>query len=107
MPQAVPYLQHISGVGLDSAEHGYPPSLFTEVFKKAGELGLKRMAHAGVLPPAGCGCGCELCCSSAQRASASRGSEVAPLSGARRPVPRSTMLSHAGACLGLLFAACR
>lgn len=47
LQQAVPYLQHISGVGLDSAEHGYPPSLFTEVFKKAGELGLKRMAHAG------------------------------------------------------------
>ncbi|MGZ0711929.1 adenosine deaminase (plasmid) [Coraliomargarita sp. W4R53] len=35
------------GVGLDSAEVGYPPSLFTEVFERAAELGLHRVAHAG------------------------------------------------------------
>ena len=35
------------GVGLDSAEAGYPPSLFTEVFAKARALGLRAVAHAG------------------------------------------------------------
>jgi len=44
---AVPYLDQIIGVGLDSAEVGFPPSLFTEVFARAGALGLHRVAHAG------------------------------------------------------------
>lgn len=35
------------GVGLDSAEVGYPPSLFTEVFEEARDLGLRLVAHAG------------------------------------------------------------
>jgi adenosine deaminase len=35
------------GVGLDSAEVGYPPSLFVDVFDRAAELGLHRVAHAG------------------------------------------------------------
>jgi adenosine deaminase len=35
------------GVGLDSAEMGYPPKLFTEVFARARELGLHCVAHAG------------------------------------------------------------
>lgn len=35
------------GVGLDSAEVGYPPSLFEGVFARAAELGLHRVAHAG------------------------------------------------------------
>lgn len=35
------------GVGLDSAEVGFPPSLFTDVFARAGDLGLHRVAHAG------------------------------------------------------------
>ena len=35
------------GVGLDSAEVGYPPSLFVEVFDRARELGLHVVAHAG------------------------------------------------------------
>lgn len=35
------------GVGLDSAEAGYPPSLFTEVFAEARALGLRAVAHAG------------------------------------------------------------
>ena len=35
------------GVGLDSAEVGYPPSLFTAVYDRARELGLHTVAHAG------------------------------------------------------------
>lgn len=44
---AEPWLDHIVGVGLDSSELGYPPSLFQRVFKKATGLGLKKVAHAG------------------------------------------------------------
>ena len=44
---AMPYLDRITGVGLDSSELGYPPSLFRGVFARAAELGLKRVAHAG------------------------------------------------------------
>lgn len=35
------------GVGLDSAEVGYPPSLFTDVYAQAGSEGLRLVAHAG------------------------------------------------------------
>jgi adenine deaminase len=45
--QAEPYLDRIAGVGLDSSEVGHPPSKFARVFDRAGELGLKRVAHAG------------------------------------------------------------
>jgi len=44
---AEPYLDKITGVGLDSSEMGRPPSLFQQVFARAAELGLKRVAHAG------------------------------------------------------------
>lgn len=37
----------ILGIGLDSAEVGYPPSLFTEVFDLARDNGLHLVAHAG------------------------------------------------------------
>ncbi|MDU8981738.1 adenosine deaminase [Bifidobacterium scardovii] len=40
------------GVGLDSAEVGYPPSLFAEVFAKARALGLHCVAHASEEGPA-------------------------------------------------------
>lgn len=40
------------GVGLDSAEVGYPPSLFVAVFDRARELGLHVVAHAGEEGPA-------------------------------------------------------
>jgi adenosine deaminase len=40
------------GVGLDSAEVGYPPSLFTAVYQRARELGLHTVAHAGEEGPA-------------------------------------------------------
>ncbi|MCU1405909.1 MAG: adenosine deaminase [Glaciihabitans sp.] len=35
------------GVGLDSSENGFPPSLFVDVFERARELGLHCVAHAG------------------------------------------------------------
>jgi adenosine deaminase len=47
LEQSMPWLEHIAGVGLDSSELGHPPSGFENVFKRAGELGLKRVAHAG------------------------------------------------------------
>lgn len=37
----------IIGIGLDSAELGYPPSLFREVYDVARGAGLKCVAHAG------------------------------------------------------------
>jgi len=47
LEQAGPYLDRIAGVGLDSSELGHPPSKFFAVFEQAGQLGLKRVAHAG------------------------------------------------------------
>ncbi|GEK71854.1 MULTISPECIES: adenosine deaminase [Halomonas] len=47
LEQAAPYLDRIDAVGLDSAEVGHPPSKFREAFRRAGELGLARVAHAG------------------------------------------------------------
>jgi adenosine deaminase len=44
---AEPYLDAITGVGLDSSELGHPPHLFRNVFERAAQLGLKRVAHAG------------------------------------------------------------
>jgi len=44
---AEPWLDRITGVGLDSSELGYPPARFQRVFISAGEWGLKRVAHAG------------------------------------------------------------
>jgi len=37
----------IDGIGIDSAEVGYPPELFTEVFELARANGLHLVAHAG------------------------------------------------------------
>lgn len=42
----------IIGLGLDSAEAGYPPSLFVDVFAKARAEGLHVVAHAGEEGPA-------------------------------------------------------
>ena len=44
---AEPWLGDIVGVGLDSSEMGFPPTLFQRVFERAGDLGLKKVAHAG------------------------------------------------------------
>ncbi|MGP2437080.1 adenosine deaminase [Streptomyces sp. JW3] len=44
---ARPYLDRITGIGLDSAEVGHPPAKFREVYAQAAALGLRRVAHAG------------------------------------------------------------
>ena len=44
---AEPWLDRIVAVGLDSSEVGHPPSKFARVFARAGEMGLRRVAHAG------------------------------------------------------------
>ncbi len=44
---AEPYMDRITGVGLDSSELGYPPARFQRVFISAADRGLKRVAHAG------------------------------------------------------------
>jgi adenosine deaminase len=44
---ALPHLDRIDGVGLDSSEVGHPPSKFERVFARARGLGLKLVAHAG------------------------------------------------------------
>jgi adenosine deaminase len=43
----MPYRGQFVGVGLDSAEVGYPPAAFREVFLAARAEGLHRVAHAG------------------------------------------------------------
>lgn len=47
LDEALPWLDRIDGVGLDSSEVGHPPSKFTRVFARARALGLKIVAHAG------------------------------------------------------------
>lgn len=46
------HLDKIVGVGLDSSEMGFPPSLFQNVFAKVRAAGLKVVAHAGEEGPA-------------------------------------------------------
>jgi adenine deaminase len=43
----LPFRPHFIGVGLDSAEVGYPPGLFRPVYQLAGAEGLRLVAHAG------------------------------------------------------------
>lgn len=47
LEQAIPYLDKIIGVGLDSSEVGHPPEKFARVFARCRELGLRLVAHAG------------------------------------------------------------
>jgi adenosine deaminase len=47
LPRLLPYRDLVIGVGLDSAEVGYPPELFERVFARAADEGLHRVAHAG------------------------------------------------------------
>ncbi|WP_374531265.1 adenosine deaminase [Novosphingobium sp.] len=47
LDQALPHLDRIDGVGLDSSEVGHPPAKFARVFAKARDLGLHVVAHAG------------------------------------------------------------
>ena len=43
----LPFRDKFIGVGLDSAEVGYPPALFTGVYRRAAAEGLRLVAHAG------------------------------------------------------------
>ena len=47
LDEALPHLDRIDGVGLDSSEVGHPPAKFERVFARARNLGLKIVAHAG------------------------------------------------------------
>ena len=44
---ALPYLEHLTGVGLDSGEAGNPPVKFKDVYDRARAEGLRAVAHAG------------------------------------------------------------
>ena len=44
---AEPHLEGVIAVGLDSSEVGNPPNLFVDAYRRAEELGLKAVAHAG------------------------------------------------------------
>jgi adenosine deaminase len=41
------YRDALVGIGLDSAELGYPPADYAEAFQLASQLGLRKVAHAG------------------------------------------------------------
>lgn len=45
--QLVPHTHRFAGVGLDSAELGYPPEDFAGVFERARDAGMHLVAHAG------------------------------------------------------------
>ena len=47
LEEARPFVQHLTAVGLDSAESGNPPSNFVNVYRRAREMGLPGVAHAG------------------------------------------------------------
>ncbi|WP_119698018.1 adenosine deaminase [Microbacterium halotolerans] len=47
LEEALPYRDAFIGVGLDSSEVGFPPSLFADAFQRAAAEGLRRVAHAG------------------------------------------------------------
>ena len=47
LTEMAPFREAIIGVGLDSTEVGYPPSLFRDVFARAAADGLHRTCHAG------------------------------------------------------------
>jgi adenosine deaminase len=47
LPRLLPYRGLVIGVGMDSAEVGFPPEPFERVFARAAHEGLHRVAHAG------------------------------------------------------------
>lgn len=47
LDEALPFLDKIIGVGLDSSEKGHPPEKFARVFERCRTLGLHLVAHAG------------------------------------------------------------
>jgi len=50
--QALEYREYFIGIGLDSTEINNPPSKYIQLYKKAHELGLHCVAHAGEEGPA-------------------------------------------------------
>jgi adenosine deaminase len=50
--QALEYREYFIGIGLDSTEIDNPPSKYIQLYKKAHELGLHCVAHAGEEGPA-------------------------------------------------------
>lgn len=52
LTRAEPYLEHLTGIGLDSSEQGHPPAKFQRVFAAAKARGLRLVAHAGEEGPA-------------------------------------------------------
>ena len=52
LKQAKPHLDKIKAIGLDSSELGHPPEKFTNLYKKAEDMGLLKVAHAGEEGPA-------------------------------------------------------
>jgi adenosine deaminase len=47
LEQALPFRDHIVGIGLDSGEVGNPPEKFAHVFARCRQLGFRLVAHAG------------------------------------------------------------
>jgi len=47
LEQALPFHDHIVGIGLDSGEVGNPPEKFARVFARCRQLGFRLVAHAG------------------------------------------------------------
>ncbi len=47
LEQALPFREHIVGIGLDSGEVGNPPEKFARVFARCRQLGFRLVAHAG------------------------------------------------------------
>jgi adenosine deaminase len=47
LDRSLPFRDQFIGVGLDSAEVGYPPALFEDVYARAAATGLRLVAHAG------------------------------------------------------------
>lgn len=52
LEDALPHSREFIGVGLDSSEVGIPPGAFAPAFRRAKELGLRLVAHAGEEGPA-------------------------------------------------------
>jgi adenosine deaminase len=52
LEEAEPFLDGVVAVGLDSSERGRPPQLFDQAYRRARELGLHAVAHAGEEGPA-------------------------------------------------------
>lgn len=52
LEQAVAFKDQFIAIGLDSSELGHPPEKFTRLYRRAEELGLLKVAHAGEEGPA-------------------------------------------------------